>query len=216
MKSSKKENDDLNKSSLKKRKFPGIQNLVDCNVEHDKDQTSMARHLRPSMISRPQKKTLDSQSENEDCKLQTKDSCNTARVQRTDQKGRRKIGTPTEVRNIYCSKMSVDCMGKEACEGIPFKKKTHGTKNLESIKMLINSIEKEAHEPVEKHNSVDIDAMNPKSLPFKFRFEDEDPSPPEKSEWEKEIDSHFCDLDMVSGNLRLQEFFNSNITALFA
>ncbi|XP_022896344.1 SNF2 domain-containing protein CLASSY 4-like [Olea europaea var. sylvestris] len=172
MKSSKEENEDLNKSGLKKRKFSGIQNLADRNEEHDKEQTSMTGCLRPCMISRPQKKNLNSHSENEESKSQTKDSCNTKCVQRTDQKGRRKVWTPR-------------------------------TKNLDSIKMLINSIEKEAQEPVKKHTSVDINAMNPKSLPFKFRFEDEEPSPPEKSEWEKEIDSLFCDLDM---GLRESEF----------
>ncbi|CAA2964743.1 Hypothetical predicted protein [Olea europaea subsp. europaea] len=172
MKSSKEENEDLNKSGLKKRKFSGIQNLADRHEEHDKEQTSMTGCLRPCMISRPQKKNLNSHSENEESKSQTKDSCNTKCVQRTDQKGRRKVWTPR-------------------------------TKNLDSIKMLINSIEKEAQEPVKKHTSVDINAMNPKSLPFKFRFEDEEPSPPEKSEWEKEIDSLFCDLDM---GLRESEF----------
>ncbi|KAL2528772.1 SNF2 domain-containing protein CLASSY 4-like [Forsythia ovata] len=220
VKPSKEDNEDLIEGGLKKRKFSCKQILVDCN-EQDIEQRSMVKRLIPRSISRSPKKNLElgkcsrplPVSEDGESKSTTKeDGCNTNCLQRTDQKPRRKVGTPGKKKtsaatNLDSVKMSVSFMEKEADEPTPRKKKTCAARNLDSIKMLVDSIEKEAYEPVEKQASVDDSAMNPKSLPLKFRFEDEEPSPPEKSEWEKEVDSLFCDLDM---GLRESEFGCTN------
>ncbi|KAL2505075.1 SNF2 domain-containing protein CLASSY 3 [Abeliophyllum distichum] len=229
VKSSKEENEDLIEGGLKKRKFSCKQILVDCN-EQDKEQKSMVNRLKPLSISWSPKKNLElgkcscplPVSEDGGSKSKTKeDGCNTKCLQITDQKPRRKVGTPGKKKtgaatNLDSVKMSVGFMEKEADEPTPRKKKTCAARNLDSIKMLVDSIEKEAYfdsiekeayEPVEKQASVDDSAMNPKSLPLKFRFEDEEPSPPEKSEWEKEVDSLFCDSDM---GLRESEFCCAN------
>ncbi|XP_022896342.1 SNF2 domain-containing protein CLASSY 4-like [Olea europaea var. sylvestris] len=150
-----------------------------------------------------------------------KDSRNAKCVQRTGQKGTRKVGTfgkekTGAPRNLDSIKATFDSIEKEVDESTPGKKKTGAERNHlnvsvdsidkeaseptpsekrtnEAIKMLVDLIEKEADGPKEYFAPLN---NNPNSLPLKFRFEDEEPSPPEKSEWEKELESLFCDLNM--------------------
>lgn len=68
----------------------------------------------------------------------------------------------------------------------------HGLGELNFKKILLNSISKNVDIP--KNNLQFCNENIPGQLPLKFRFEDEDPTPPEKMEWEKEIDSLFVDL----------------------
>ncbi|CAI9770456.1 unnamed protein product [Fraxinus pennsylvanica] len=185
VKSSKEENDEFILGSLKKRKFSGLKNLVTCKNKFDKEQNCIAKRPRPRWISKSSKEKLKLRtfsrplliSEGEESnssldvesKLSTKkESCSTKCLQRTGQKGTRKVGK----------------FGK---------KNTSAAKNAESIKTLVDFIEKEADVAIESLATVDY---NLKSLPLKFRFEDEEPFPQVKSEWEKEIDSLFCDLNM--------------------
>lgn len=185
VKLSKEENDEFILGSLKKRKFSGFQNLVNCKNKFDKEKNFIAQRPRPRWISRSSKEKLklrkisrplpvsESKESNSSLEVESKsstkkESCSTKCLQRTGQKGTRKVGK----------------FGK---------KKTNAAKNAESIKTLVDFIEKEADLAVENLDPVDY---NLKSLPLKFRFEDEEPFPGVKSEWEKEIDSLFCDLNM--------------------
>ncbi|XP_059277688.1 SNF2 domain-containing protein CLASSY 4-like [Lycium ferocissimum] len=49
-----------------------------------------------------------------------------------------------------------------------------------------------------------------KTLPLKFRFEDEEPQPPEKEEWEKEIEHLFAAMDMCISQSHIG-FTNSSV-----
>ncbi|KAL2461112.1 SNF2 domain-containing protein CLASSY 3 [Abeliophyllum distichum] len=185
VKSRKEENHEFILGGLKKKKFSGLQNLVNCKNECDKEQDGIAKRLRPRLISRSRKEKLelgkfsqplpvsDGEESNSSLDVESKSStkkgsCYTKRLQRTGQNGRRKVGTFS-------------------------KKKTRAARNADAIKTFFVLIEKEADGARENLAPVD---NNLKSLPLKFRFVGEEPSPPEKSEWEKEIDSLFCDLNM--------------------
>ncbi|XP_073145153.1 SNF2 domain-containing protein CLASSY 3-like isoform X2 [Henckelia pumila] len=78
-------------------------------------------------------------------------------------------------------------------EGVKLtKKKIRLRRNLDIIRMLEDSIDAlgESASPSEGSAWTQI------NLPLKFRFEDEVQPLPEKTEWEKEIDSLFGDLEM--------------------
>ncbi|CAI9090869.1 OLC1v1025740C1 [Oldenlandia corymbosa var. corymbosa] len=82
----------------------------------------------------------------------------------------------------------------------PSKKRSLKSKSV-GIKRVINSIvdsilgEGEALDEILASNKEEASAEN--ALPLRFRFEDEDPpAPPEKQEWEKEVDGLFAELEM--------------------
>ncbi|XP_019179594.1 PREDICTED: SNF2 domain-containing protein CLASSY 3-like isoform X2 [Ipomoea nil] len=72
------------------------------------------------------------------------------------------------------------------------RKGKHGLGELNFKKILLNSILKDVD--ITKNNLQFCNENIPGQLPLKFRFEDEVPTPPEKMEWEIEIDSLFVDL----------------------
>lgn len=72
------------------------------------------------------------------------------------------------------------------------RKSKHGLGDLNFKKILLNSISENVD--VTKNNLQFCKENIPEELPLKFQFEDKDPAPPEKNEWEKEIDSLFVDL----------------------
>ncbi|KAL0380063.1 UNVERIFIED_CONTAM: hypothetical protein Sangu_0070600 [Sesamum angustifolium] len=110
--------------------------------------------------------------------LGDKDSCHIERVLETGQ---------------LCSKKGMK-LGKQ---------KTHAARNLDLIKILVESYNslKEEQYPIEDY------VRAPNTLPLRFRFEDEVQPCPEKSEWEKQMDSLFCDLEL---GLRETEIHRSN------
>ncbi|VFQ82665.1 unnamed protein product [Cuscuta campestris] len=67
-----------------------------------------------------------------------------------------------------------------------------GKKDFELKKMILDSLWGDAGITKKKMPFSKDNVKGP--LPLKFRFEDEDPSPPEKSKWENEIESLFADL----------------------
>ncbi|KAG8384948.1 hypothetical protein BUALT_Bualt04G0171200 [Buddleja alternifolia] len=77
----------------------------------------------------------------------------------------------------------------------PTKKKAVRSGECDSITLLVDSIWKESGLLDKKPLVLEKNDMNQTTLPLKFRFED-DNELPDKTEWEKEIDSLFCELEM--------------------
>ncbi|RAL50678.1 hypothetical protein DM860_015825 [Cuscuta australis] len=67
-----------------------------------------------------------------------------------------------------------------------------GKKDFELKKMILDSLWGDAGITTKKLSFSKENVKGP--LPLKFWLEDEDPSPPEKSKWEKDIESLFADL----------------------
>lgn len=90
---------------------------------------------------------------------------------------------------------------KKSCEKVEKLPKKRGrppkvvnVKN--AINLLVDSIFDEGEALNKLLSPNDKKAPPQKVLPLKFGFEDEDPAPPEKEEWQKEIDSLFAELEM--------------------
>ncbi|KAL3829821.1 hypothetical protein ACJIZ3_018623 [Penstemon smallii] len=72
------------------------------------------------------------------------------------------------------------------------KKKSHAAQNIDLIEVLVDAIDSLKEEAYLVKENIPIHTP----LPSKFRFEDEVQPLPEKSEWEKEMDSLFCNLEL--------------------
>ncbi|KAH6819146.1 hypothetical protein C2S51_002749 [Perilla frutescens var. frutescens] len=70
--------------------------------------------------------------------------------------------------------------------------KSRSARDLDLIKILVDSI----NSAKENQYNIDENALVDDALPLRFGFEDEVVPPPEKSEWEKHMDSLFCDLEL--------------------
>ncbi|KAI3445163.1 hypothetical protein Pfo_001828 [Paulownia fortunei] len=179
---SKQVNVNLNESGLSTRKFYGYEILVGSDKNNDKEETSLAKFLRSSTISKCQKKEPElgkfssaipipesgesaTSMDDEFKSLRDKDSCHIERVAERGQQ----------------------CLKKVVKLG-----KTRQARNLDLIKILVESI----NSLKEQQSSITEYALTQKNLPLKFRFEDEVQPPHKKSEWEKQMDSLFCDLEL--------------------
>lgn len=171
--------DTLDEIGLKKRNVSGLEVLVDSDKSNDKEEIILAKCLRSSTTSQFQKKEPElgkysspvpiesaSSMDNECKSSRDEDSCHVERVVERAQQ---------------CSEQKVKLS----------KKKSRATRNLDLIKILIESI----NSLKEKQSTIEENGLT-QELPFKFRFEDEVLPPHEKSEWEKHMDSLFCDLEL--------------------
>ncbi|KAL2461110.1 SNF2 domain-containing protein CLASSY 4-like [Abeliophyllum distichum] len=219
VKSSKEENDEFIAGGLKKRKFSGLQILVDCNKKRVKEQKSMAKRLRSRSITRHQKKNLElgkyrsplaisegeesNFSPDKESKSSTKkDSCNRKCVQRTGEKGTREVGTSgkektSAARNPNSINMPLDSIVKEADEHTPHKKKTGTERNLD-LKMSVDSIEKEASEPTpgKKRTGAAINLGSNKISVDSIEKEADEPTPSKK----KTGAARYLDSNQISGD----------------
>ncbi|XP_011085870.1 SNF2 domain-containing protein CLASSY 4-like [Sesamum indicum] len=176
-------NHNSNENWIKKRKINEFEILVDCDKSNDKEERSLSKCPPPGTISKSEKEgpvlggfcspvpTVErgvyTSMDDESISSGDKGSCHTERVLE---------------RGLLFSKKGMK-LGK---------RKTHAARNLDLIKILVASINslKEEQCPIEDY----VPAQN--TLPLKFRFEDEVQPSPEKSEWEKQMDSLFCDLEL--------------------
>ncbi|KAL0464248.1 UNVERIFIED_CONTAM: SNF2 domain-containing protein CLASSY 3 [Sesamum latifolium] len=184
----------LNENRIKKRKINDFEILVDCDKSNDKEERSLSKCPPPGTISKSEKEgpvlgrfnspvpILErgeyASMDDESIYWGDKESCHIERVLERGQ---------------LCSEK-----GMKLCN-----KKTHAARNLDLIRILVESINslKEEQNPIEDY----VRAQN--TLPLRFRFEDEVQPSPEKSEWEKEMDSLFCDLEL---GLRETEIHRTN------
>ncbi|KAL2478201.1 SNF2 domain-containing protein CLASSY 4-like [Forsythia ovata] len=211
VKSSKEENDEFIEGGLRKRKFSGLQILVDCNKKRVKEQKSMAKRLRSRSIFISRKKHLElgkyrsplAISEDEESKSSTKkDSCNRKCVQRTGEKGTREVGTSgkektSAARNPNSIKMSLDSIEKEADEHIPREKKTGAARNID-LKMSVDSIEKEASEPTPgKKTGAAINLGSNKISVDSIEKEAGEPTPGKKAGAARNLDSNKISVDSI-------------------
>ncbi|KAK4414282.1 SNF2 domain-containing protein CLASSY 3 [Sesamum alatum] len=182
-KARKEANYNSNESRIKRRKVNEFEILVDCDNSNDKEERSLLKCPLPRTISKSEKDgpvlgrfsspfLIQESGEyaamkDEPISSENEDGCHIERVLERDQ---------------LCSK-----------KGIKFgKKTTRAARNIDLLKILVESINslKEEQYPFEEY----VPTQN--TLPLRFRFEDEVQPSPEKSEWEKQIDSLFCDLEL--------------------
>ncbi|GFQ08003.1 snf2 domain-containing protein classy 3 [Phtheirospermum japonicum] len=102
-------------------------------------------------------------------------------------KDKKNNGEEDDLRAFF-QKMDVKSTSKK--ESKLSNKKTFGARRIDLIKVLVESINS-----TKEHNSQDY-GLTRSALPLKFGFEDEMPRPHTKSDWEMEIDSLFCGLEL--------------------
>ncbi|XP_057514047.1 SNF2 domain-containing protein CLASSY 4-like [Actinidia eriantha] len=132
-------------------------------------------------VERPAKRRIDSSSGDEDDTDGDEETCfekcNDAKnVHKASEKGTRKVGRPAKRRRD-----SVDLAAPISID-----------------KILADSIWEKGDIPLEKLVSTgnEVPDQDP-TLPLKFRLEDEDPKPPEKSYWDLEADKLFAEMDFA-------------------
>ncbi|KAL3499796.1 hypothetical protein ACH5RR_038889 [Cinchona calisaya] len=80
--------------------------------------------------------------------------------------------------------------------GKPYKRRASVSQDVDYMNILLNSMLKEADQLKESPSPPEEKAPAQNKLPLKFRFEDENPTPPEKEDWQKEIDNLFAEMEM--------------------
>ncbi|XP_073286826.1 SNF2 domain-containing protein CLASSY 3-like [Primulina huaijiensis] len=96
-----------------------------------------------------------------------------------------------EIDSLFC-----DASSAPIKLGRPAKKKARLANEPDLMEKLVDCIWDERGSHEEKPDSVVENELSKETLPLKFRFEDDEPCLPKKSDWETEIDSLFCDLEM--------------------
>ncbi|XP_073065981.1 SNF2 domain-containing protein CLASSY 4-like [Primulina eburnea] len=180
---SKREDDTVIVTDLKKRKTSDFDVCLDFYKHNKNTHGSITKHLQSPLISKSQKKKNEQGNSNSPVIVIESDESASS----TDEEPEsliKEAGFQIKhtLKRSQATKKAVKLT----------KKKIRLRRNFDMIRMLEDPIDalRESASPTEESVWTQI------YLPLKFRFEDEVQPQPERSEWEKEIDSLFGDLEM--------------------
>lgn len=180
---SEREDDTVIVTDLKKRKTSDFDVCFDFDKHNNNRHGSITKHLQSRLISKSQKKKNEQGKSNSPVIVIESDESASS----TDEESESLINEGgIQIKHTIIRSRAIKKAAKRT------KKKIRLRRNLDMIRMLEDSIDAlgESASPTEESVWTQI------NLPLKFRFEDEVQPPPERSEWEKEIDSLFGDLEM--------------------
>ncbi|KAI5669496.1 hypothetical protein M9H77_19349 [Catharanthus roseus] len=166
--------------SGKKKKVLGLDIWIDDDTKRDDEvNKSLLERLRPRQVSKSTKEKLKSGKLSCPIKVfesEASDELDDAKVtdhivQERNGKASKNIGKKSERKNFI-------------------------SKNIDFMNILSDSIWEKSDALKEKLTPLVEKSPDKYALPLKFRFEDEEPAPPEKDEAQKEVDNLFADLEM--------------------
>ncbi|XP_059644779.1 SNF2 domain-containing protein CLASSY 4-like [Cornus florida] len=193
---------------LKRKKDLGLDVLVDCSKEKNKEDTKEDKGVAGRLR---QRRHVLSESRKEEKKLGTiSHPLSVDEDEELTSSSEQDEGDGDYVRNHDDDKFTkIDdntCSHNASSAKAVWKGCKKGKRVLrklrkpEIVKILENSIWENGDSQLEdlvstRDNDCSGEINPPAELPLKFRFEDEDPPPPEKSEFEKEVDRLFEELE---------------------
>ncbi|CAK9173334.1 unnamed protein product [Ilex paraguariensis] len=177
---------------LDRRKFCGLDILVNCDKGDNEEHKTLVERLRSNSV--PKSRKTKQEFGKFSCPLP---------VEEYEEPDPSSDSEGDNDDNYKDNAGKIDEKGKEKVVSSSERKDSHAPKDLDFLQILADSIWETGDTLRAKLESHGQKATGQEPLPLKFRFEDEDPAPLEKPEWQKDMDDLFVEMEMALRTLEI-------------